>query len=219
MGLHDRKLCVLGICTLLEMGPCRPPLEAVLPSILPSCLVLFDGLKRAYEARAEADEDTESEDEEDDQDEEVLSSDEDDIDDMNNEYLENLSRMAVKTAAQQGVNMTANIEDYDSDSDDEDYEPDETAIECYTTPLDDRDCPVDEYVKFKAALSGISTTEPALYHALTQVLNEEQQKLLSAVLVLADQRKAQQDSKRIEQSGGYSFTVPAQVPTKFKFGS
>ncbi|XP_061718517.1 importin-7 isoform X2 [Cydia pomonella] len=219
MGLHDRKLCVLGICTLLEMGPCRPPLEAVLPSILPSCLVLFDGLKRAYEARAEADEDTESEDEEDDQDEEVLSSDEDDIDDMNNEYLENLSRMAVKTAAQQGVNMTANIEDYDSDSDDEDYEPDETAIECYTTPLDDRDCPVDEYVKFKAALSGISTTEPALYHALTQVLNEEQQKQLSAVLVLADQRKAQQDSKRIEQSGGYSFTVPAQVPTKFKFGS
>ncbi|XP_063632992.1 importin-7 [Cydia splendana] len=219
MGLHDRKLCVLGICTLLEMGPCRPPLEAVLPNILPSCLVLFDGLKRAYEARAEADEDTESEDEDDDQDEEVLSSDEDDIDDMNNEYLENLSRMAVKNAAHQGVNLTANIEDYDSDSDDEDYEPDETAIECYTTPLDDRDCPVDEYVKFKAALSGISTTEPALYHALTQVLDEEQQKQLSAVLVLADQRKAQQDSKRIEQSGGYSFTVPAQVPTKFKFGS
>ncbi|XP_048004501.1 importin-7 [Leguminivora glycinivorella] len=219
MGLHDRKLCVLGICTLLEMGPCRPPLEPVLPDILPSCLVLFDGLKRAYEARAEADEDTDEEDEDDDQDEEVLSSDEDDIDDMNNEYLENLSRMAVKNAAQQGINMTANIEDYDSDSDDEDYEPDETAIECYTTPLDDRDCPVDEYVKFKAALSGISTTEPALYHALTQVLDDEQQKQLSAVLVLADQRKAQMDSKRIEQSGGYSFTVPAQVPTKFKFGS
>ncbi|XP_063372899.1 importin-7 [Cydia amplana] len=219
MGLHDRKLCVLGICTLLEMGPCRPPLEAVVPNMLPSCLVLFDGLKRAYEARADADEDTDSEDEDDDQDEEVLSSDEDDIDDMNNEYLENLSRMAVKSAAQQGVDMTANVEDYDTDSDDEDYEPDETAIECYTTPLDDRDCPVDEYVKFKAALSGISTTEPALYHALTQVLDEEQQKQLSAVLVLADQRKAQQDSKRIEQSGGYSFTVPAQVPTKFKFGS
>ncbi|XP_063546915.1 importin-7 isoform X2 [Cydia strobilella] len=220
MGLHDRKLCVLGICTLLEMGPCRPPLSAVLPRILPSCLVLFDGLKRAYELRAEADEQTDDEDEVDDQDEEVLSSDEDDIDDMNNEYLENLSRMAVKNAAQQGVNMTANFEDYDSDSDDEDdYEPDETAIECYTTPLDDRDCPVDEYVKFKAALSGISTTEPELYHALTQVLDEEQQKQLSAVLVLADQRKAQQDSKRIEQSGGYSFTVPAQVPTKFKFGS
>ncbi|KAI8431162.1 hypothetical protein MSG28_001206 [Choristoneura fumiferana] len=26
----------------------------------------------------------------------------------------------------------------------DDWEPDETAIECYTTPLDDRDCPVDE---------------------------------------------------------------------------
>ncbi|XP_073956542.1 importin-7 msk [Choristoneura fumiferana] len=220
MGLHDRKLCVLGICTLLEMGPARPSLDAVLPNILPSCLVLFEGLRRAYEARAEADEDTSSEEEDDDEDEEVLSSDEDDVEDMNNEYLSNLARMAVKNSAAQGVNMTAKIEDYEESDDDEedDWEPDETAIECYTTPLDDRDCPVDEYIKFKVALSGVSTTEPAFYHALTSVLDEEQQKQLNAVFVLADQRKAQQVSKRIEQSGGYSFTVPAQVPTKFKFG-
>lgn len=50
--------------------------------------------------------------------------------------------------------------------------------------------------------SALSTTEPALYHALTSGLNESQQKQLNAVFVLADQRKAQQDSKRIEQSGG-----------------
>ncbi|CAH2231582.1 jg16996 [Pararge aegeria aegeria] len=62
-------------------------------------------------------------------------------------------------------------------------------------------------------------SEPALYHALTCVLTDQQQKQLNTIFVLADQRKAQQDSKRIEQSGGYSFTVPAQVPTTFKFGS
>lgn len=67
--LHDRKLCVLGICTLLEMGPQRPNLDEVLPKILPSCLVLFDGLKRAYEARAEADDDTSSEEDDGDDDE------------------------------------------------------------------------------------------------------------------------------------------------------
>lgn len=48
----------------------------------------------------------------------------------------------------------------------------------------------------------LSTNEPTLYHALTSVLTEEQRKQLHAVFVLADQRKAQQDSKRIEQSGG-----------------
>lgn len=34
---------------------------------MPACLVLFDGLKRAYEAQAEADDDTSSEEEEDDE--------------------------------------------------------------------------------------------------------------------------------------------------------
>ncbi|CAH2035753.1 unnamed protein product, partial [Iphiclides podalirius] len=219
MGLHDRKLCVLGICTLLEMGPQRPNLDEVVPKILPSCLVLFDGLKRAYEAKAEGDEDTSSEEDDGEDDEEVLSSDEDDIEEMNNEYLENLARMAVKQGAQQGLSITAKVEEYDSDDDVDEFEPDETAIECYTTPLDEKDCPIDEYVKFKNTLSALSASEPGLYHALTSVLNEEQQKQLNAVFILADQRKAQQDSKRIEQSGGYSFTVPAQVPTKFKFGS
>ncbi|CAH0401822.1 unnamed protein product [Chilo suppressalis] len=220
MGLHDRKLCVLGICTLLEMGPQRPNLEEVVPKLLPSCLVLFDGLKRAYEARAEGDDDSSSDEDDEEDGEEILSSDEDDLEDANSDYLEHLARMATKSSAAQGVNMTAKIEDYESDDpDDEDYEPDETAIECYTTPLDDKDCPVDEYIKFKNTLSGLSTSEPALYHALTSVLNAEQQQQLKAVFVLADQRKAQKDSKRIEQSGGYAFTVPAQVPTKFKFGS
>lgn len=60
---------MLGICTLLEMGPQRPNLEEIAPKILPSCLVLFDGLKRAYEARAEADEETSSEEDEEDDDE------------------------------------------------------------------------------------------------------------------------------------------------------
>ncbi|XP_038216767.1 importin-7 isoform X1 [Zerene cesonia] len=221
MGLHDRKLSVLGICTLLEMGPQRPALDEVLPKILPSCLVLFDGLKRAYEARAEADDDSSSEDDDDYDDEEILSTDDDDFDQMNNEYLENLARMTAKKTATQDITITSKIE-FESDdevSDDDDYEQDETAIECYTTVLDDKDCPVDEYIKFKNAISALSTSEPALYHALTSVLDEEQQKQLNAVFVLADQRKAQQDSKRIEQSGGYSFTVPAQVPTTFKFGS
>lgn len=48
---------------------------------------------------------------------EVLSSDEDDIEEMTNEYLENLARIAVRNSGEQGVTMTAKIEQ-DDDSDD-----------------------------------------------------------------------------------------------------
>ncbi|XP_059055104.1 importin-7 [Achroia grisella] len=218
MGLHDRKLCLLGICTLLEMGPQRPNLEEIVPMLLPSCLVLFDGLKRAYEIRAEGDDESSSEEDDDEDDEEILSSDEDELEVMHSKHLENLARMSMKNSAIEEAHLNSNIEEYE-DSDDDTYEPHETALECYTTPLDEKDCTVDEFVKFRNTLTALSTSEPALYHALTSVLDEQQQKQLKAVLLLADQRKAQQDSKRIEQSGGYSFTVPAQVPTKFKFGS
>lgn len=70
--IHDRKLCVLGICTLLEMGPQRPNLEEVVPKLLPSCLVVFEGLKRAYEARAEGDDDDSSENDDDEDDDGML---------------------------------------------------------------------------------------------------------------------------------------------------
>lgn len=47
--LHDRKLCVLGLCTLLSMGQSRPPvLNECINQIMPSMILLFDGLKRAY---------------------------------------------------------------------------------------------------------------------------------------------------------------------------
>lgn len=39
--------------------------------------------------------------------------------------------------------------------DEDDYEAEDTAIECYTTPLDDQDCQIDEYIKFKVTLSGM----------------------------------------------------------------
>ena len=67
-------------------------LETVLPKIMPSFLMLFDGLRRAYTYRATA-EDEDSDDEngaESDAEEAVLSSDEDDLDDEGQVYLDQL---------------------------------------------------------------------------------------------------------------------------------
>ena len=57
---------------------------------MPSLLLLFDGLKRAYAAKAAEEEDNDDDDEDDESGEEVLSSDEDDIDQEGQDYLERL---------------------------------------------------------------------------------------------------------------------------------
>lgn len=51
-------------------------------------------------------------------------------------------------------------------------------------------------------ISDIQANDPAWYQVLTANLTTEQQKALQEVMVLADQRKAAAESKRIEQSGG-----------------
>lgn len=69
-----------------------------------------------------------------------LGSDEDDIDEEGQEYLEMLAKQAGE------------------DGDDEDWEEDdaeETALEGYTTSVDDEDNLVDEYQIFKAIIQSM----------------------------------------------------------------
>lgn len=49
---------------------------------------------------------------------------------------------------------------------------------------------------------GLQNTEPEWYSLLTSNLTEQQQKALMEVSVLADQRRAARESKKIEQQGG-----------------
>lgn len=83
LGIHDRKMCVLGLCTLISI-PGRPAAVMELaPQVVPAVVLLFDGLKRAYAAKAQELTEEEEESESDDGEvEEVLSSDEDEIDDQ-----------------------------------------------------------------------------------------------------------------------------------------
>merc|ERR1712142_868827 len=52
IGLHDRKLCVLGLVHLMQM-PDNQSVAGHAQQLVPSALLLFDGLKRAYAARNE----------------------------------------------------------------------------------------------------------------------------------------------------------------------
>merc|ERR1719348_2542871 len=162
IGLHDRKLCVLGLIHLLQM-PDNTAVTEQSQQLLPSTLLLFDGLKRAYAARDAED-------------------------------------------------------DSDEDDDDEYDACEETSLEAYTTPLDDEDCPVDEYNIFREVLGSLQTSNPAWYQQLTGHLSENQGKALTEVITLANQRQAAQQSKAIEQQGGYQFSQ-ANVPGAFNFGA
>uniref|UniRef100_A0A8C7WC57 Importin 7 n=1 Tax=Oncorhynchus mykiss TaxID=8022 RepID=A0A8C7WC57_ONCMY len=139
LGLHDRKICVLGLCALIDLEQRPQAVNQVAGQLLPAAILLFNGLKRAYACQAENENEDEDEDGDGEEDEEnvELGSDEDDIDEEGQEYLEMLAKHAGE------------------DGDDEDWDEDdaeETALEGYTTAVDDEDNLVDEYQIFKAIL-------------------------------------------------------------------
>ncbi|XP_022089193.1 importin-7-like [Acanthaster planci] len=205
LGLHDRKMCVLGICTLLSLPNLPPVVMECSQQFIPALLLLFRGLKRAYESRVLVEEE-ESDEEDDDSDyeEQVLDSDEDDIDEEGAEYLEHLEKLA------QGR---------ENEDEDEDEMYEETVLEGFNTPLDDEDGPFDdEYMLFKTVLTNIQANSPSWYSALTSHLNLEQQNDMEEIAKMADQRKAAADSRQIEKQGGYKFQAPS-VPKSFNFGS
>uniref|UniRef100_A0A8C0FUI6 Importin 7 n=1 Tax=Bubo bubo TaxID=30461 RepID=A0A8C0FUI6_BUBBB len=157
LGLHDRKMCVLGLCALIDLEQIPQVLNQVAGQILPAFILLFNGLKRAYACHAEHENDSDDDDEaEEDEETEIL-------------------------AKQAG-----------EDGDDEDWEEDdaeETALEGYSTIIDDEDNPIDEYQIFKTIFQTIQNRNPVWYQALTQGLNEEQRKQLQDIATLADQRR------------------------------
>ncbi|VDI02496.1 Hypothetical predicted protein [Mytilus galloprovincialis] len=209
VGLHDRKITVLGLCSLVNLISNNRPNEVseVSAQIIPALLLLFSGLKRAYAAKAKEDEDSSDEEDEDDdeeKDENELASDEDEVDEDGAQYLEKLEKSA--------------NEDDDSDNEYSDDGMEETALESYQTPLDEDSCQVDEYQVFKNVLQSIQTADPVWYQALMTPVTPEQTKELEDVFKLAEQRHAAAESKRIEDAGGYVFQNQS-VPQNFNFGT
>ena len=200
LGLHDRKMCVLGLCTLINLNVNSRPgiVNEVAPQIIPSALLLFDGLKEAYKSKANDNEGDDSEEEEETDSEDEVEDLEDDQDHvLNREYID-LHGIAdqIKQNCPFKITSATIMEDDDegeSDIGSESEEEDEfemTALESYTTAIDDDDSPDDEYVIFKELMEKVRQTDPNWYNLLISQLNAQQQKSIEEIFSLALQRKA-----------------------------
>ncbi|XP_028414621.1 importin-7-like [Dendronephthya gigantea] len=206
LGLHDRKMFVLGLCSILGINSSLRPkgLHDCASKIIPSLLMIFSGLQRSYEKQAlldgeDSDDDDDDSVEGEDADEGELESDDDELNEDDIVYVENLAKRT-----------TSALLDDDGDEDDE------TELEAYTTTIDNEDA-VDEYSVFKQCLLSIQAQDPVWYNQLTNNLNDEQKQELQRLFVLADQRRAAQETRNLDMQGGYSFASTA-VPSNFSFG-
>ncbi|XP_071390445.1 importin-8-like, partial [Centroberyx affinis] len=182
LGLHDRKMCIIGLSVLMEL-PSRPAVvEGVAAQIVPSILLLFLGLKHLYASRllnkpdllARAGAQDEDQNEE-------IPSDEDEVNENRNAMQQQSS-----TPAGQGG-------DDDDDDDEDDYWDEEgfegTPLEEYSTPLD-YDNGEDEYQFFTAALLRVQNTDAGWYQSLTAPLSDDQKKQLQEIYSLSQQRRS-----------------------------
>ncbi|ESN98462.1 hypothetical protein HELRODRAFT_113778 [Helobdella robusta] len=206
-GVHDRKMFILGFSTLLSLpeGARPPAINDLAPKMLSSLIVVFKGIKKAYEYQSQQEEENEKEEEdndEEDADDNELDDDDDVIDHEGEDYLEKMEK------ADEG--------DDDDDDDDEDGD-EETMLESYLTVLDGENSPFEEYQMFRTVVEGIHSKDVMWYQMLTATLTEDEKKELEDIFRLAEQKRAAQESKKIEMAGGYNFPS-TQVPSSFCFG-
>ncbi|XP_061921593.1 importin-8 isoform X1 [Entelurus aequoreus] len=182
IGLHDRKMCIIGLTVLMEL-PSRPAvLEGVANQIIPSILLLFLGLKHLYTSRHVNKPDqlahnrtlAEEKNEE-------IPSDED-------EANENSNTMQQQSSTPMGLEDGNNDEDYwDDDDDDDSFEG--TPLEEYSTPID-YDNGEDEYQFFASALLRVQSNDAAWYQCLTAPLSDDQKAQLQEIYNISQQRRS-----------------------------
>ncbi|ORX83104.1 ARM repeat-containing protein [Anaeromyces robustus] len=179
--VHDKKLCIVALLTLLEMPFENVPktLQDGWGQIMFALINLFQTYPKAVEERKKLEEDEENYEDAyekllngDDGDEEYVEveGDENVIDGDGEDYLQLLAAAA---ANEFGA--------FDS------FEELEEEL-YFQTPLDD----IDIYIKFQDIIQFISQNQLQSYGLLTQSLNPEQQAFLNHVMEIANHNRIQQ---------------------------
>lgn len=179
--VHDKKLSILALCSLLELAPAAVPenLRNGWPGIVGGALRIFKDLPKAIADRKALEEQLA---EESDDDEALddkflnLEGDDEDVWDEDSAYLEML--------ANEGARLREKAEKVEAEEEDDDESEDEDIEEelGYISALEN----VNPYVSFKQALTTFQMQNGPSYQAGTTSLSVEQQTLLMEVMRLAD---------------------------------
>ncbi|XP_070612520.1 importin-8 isoform X1 [Erythrolamprus reginae] len=208
LGLHDRKMCIIGLSILIGL-PSRPPaVEAVAAQIVPSVLLLFLGLKQMCVTQQRREHEEHGRIEKNDAEDNEIPSDEEEVDESNQHMQENHVG---------GGGDTGDDDDDDDDDDEDDEVLEETVLEGFSTPIDLEDG-VDEYQFFTQSLLAVQSRDAGWYHLLTAPLSADQKTQLQEICALAELRRNSAESKRIEQQTGFPFDNKGLV-SGYNFGT
>nr|CDS26443.1 importin 7 [Hymenolepis microstoma] len=220
-GVHDQRVCVLGLCTLLNLSADqRPPIiDAGSSQFLPNVLHVLNALKdsyatkRVHEKEEEEEDDSEDDDDESEEDVEAVDSDADVVDEEGSKYLELLEAVEAdlhNDDVDEGLDGDVGNDDFDDDY------SNNSLIEAYTTEIDKEENEMDEYVTFYHLMTRLETSDTDWYQRLTSSLTEAQKLEFKEIAQTAVNCMAQKESKRIEKAGGYNFQQ-TDVPSSFNF--
>ncbi|RWR73022.1 importin beta-like protein SAD2 [Cinnamomum micranthum f. kanehirae] len=186
---HDKKVCCLGLTSLLALPSDQLPREA-LDRVFKATLELLVAYKEqvAESAKEEDGDDdnmdgfqTEEDDDEEDDSDKDMGVDADEADDADTLKLHKL--------AAQAKAFQPNDDDDDSD---EDYSDDEEL----QSPIDE----VDPFVFFVDAVKGVQASDPARVQTLMQSLDFHYQALASGIAQHAEQRRAEIEKEKLEKA-------------------
>ncbi|KAJ8644036.1 hypothetical protein MRB53_005784 [Persea americana] len=186
---HDKKVCCLGLTSLLALPSDQLPREA-LDRVFKATLELLVAYKEQVAESAKEEDggddnmdgfQTEEDDDEEDDSDKEMGVDADEADDADTLKLHKL--------AAQAKAFQPNDEDDDSD---EDYSDDEEL----QSPIDE----VDPFVFFVDAVKGVQASDPARIQTLMQSLDFHYQALASGIAQHAEQRRVEIEKEKLEKA-------------------
>ncbi|CAF3715518.1 unnamed protein product [Adineta steineri] len=217
-GVHDRRVCALGLCTLLRIDATYyPAISEIVPKILPNCIQIYEGLMKTYQHNDEDD----SDDDTDDDDDSVASEIEDGEDETiehEDDFLESLDKLKGKVPDHEMSGEGVGDDDDDDDDEGSDFDIDETDLESYSTVLEANE-DIDEFQIFSESLQKLQADTTGYNQALLQSLSPEQRTNIQNIIHYTEKRKQEKESSKIREAGGYNFSqsVAAGQPTTFNF--
>ncbi|KRY59677.1 Importin-7 [Trichinella britovi] len=199
ISLHDRKMCLIGLCSLIQLNQ-RPPVVAELGSrILPSCITTLKALSRLYDNKLKK------------QNEESSDEEEETEDDSSSESLVSDQESG---EAHEDVNMFIEKEEDKSDSGNEDEYSDDTDydedLEEFSTVVDRNDTGFDEIVIFKETMCNVQVHDPQWYSSLVSNMSAEELAQLRDVFETAERRRVAVEEAAKAKAAGEAATSGQQ---------